>query len=258
MFFRSSPNRNNWHGYRQLALAAAAFGAAHFVAGTASATTITVLNPDFSSPVTSSYVAHGTVAPGSDTANTDWGIQGYGGVEAEGNLYSKDPTGQVPQLVGSQVAFADAVSTNTSLSSQPYNSDFYQNVGALQANTTYSLTVYTGFNAGYKTGEFGVLELVNGTSDTGTVLNSVAYTPSTAWPYAFEDISLTYTSGSTASGDLTVVLGVAGPASGDQIGFNNVRLTASPVPEPSAMGLLAVGGLSLLLVCRKTASRRSV
>ena len=257
MFFRSSPNRNNWHGCRQLALAAAAFGAAHFVAGTASATTITVLNPDFSSPVTTSSAAGGTAAPGADSAiMTDWGIDGYAGVGV--HMYSQDPTGQDPQLVGSQFGFADSASvadSNITLTSEPYNSDIYQDVGSLQPNTTYSLTVYTGFNNAYSNGEFGVLQLVNGTSDTGSVLNSMTYTPSTTWPYAFEDVTLSYTTGSTVSGDLTLVLGVAAPAGGDQIGFNNVRLTASPVPEPATMGLFTVGGLGLLLLKRRKAER---
>ena len=219
--------------------------------GAASATTITVLNPDFSSPATTSYVAGPTAPPGADSAVVaDWGIDGYSGVKNDAQN-----TGH-PNLVGTQIGFADAVGDNTTLTSQSDNSSLYQDVGALQPNTTYTLTVYTGFYNGYSTGQFGVLQLVNGVTDTGTVLNSVTYTSSTTWPYAFEDVNLSYTTGSAVSGDLTLVLGSAAPGN-DSIGFNNVRLTATAVPEPAALGLFAVGGMGLLLVGRKRAARRS-
>jgi hypothetical protein len=167
------------------------------------------------------------------------------------HFYSQDPTGQIPDLVGTQAGVADTASDNTTLTTQPDNSSLYQDVGALVPNTTYSLTVYTGFSNAYSSGEFGVLQLVNGTSDTGTVLNSLTYTPSTVWPYAFENVNLTYTTGSTVSGDLTLVLGVAAPAGGDFIGFNNVQLTATPVPAPATIGLFALGGIGLLLIGRR-------
>ncbi len=245
---------NDLSNSRGFSLTAAILAAAGCVglAGTASATAITVLNPDFSSPTTSTWVFGGTAVPAADSAvTTDWGIDGYAGVTS--HFYSQDPTGQIPNLVGTQAGVVDTAGDNTTLTTQPDNSSLYQDVGALQPNTTYSLTVYTGFSNGYITGEFGVLELVNGTSDAGSVLNSVTYTPSTAWPYPFEDVSLSYSTGSAVSGDLTLVLGVAAPAGGDQIGFNNVQLTATPVPEPAALGTLAAGGIGLLLVGRNRA-----
>jgi hypothetical protein len=63
----------------------------------------------------------------------------------------------------------------------------------------------------------------------------------------FADETLTFTTGATvASGDLSIVLSSAGP----QADFDNVRLTASTVPEPGSLSLLA-GGLGLLLYARR-------
>ena len=63
----------------------------------------------------------------------------------------------------------------------------------------------------------------------------------------FADETVTFTSGATvAPGDLRIVLTSDGP----QADFDNVRLTASTVPEPSSLSLLA-GGLGLLLYARR-------
>ncbi len=240
-----------------LAVAALAAVACIGLAGTVSATAITVLNSDFSNPTTTSSSLGGThILPTADGGYAaDWGIDGYAGVIYDTQGFQNNA---IPNLVGTQVGAVNGNNANTTLSSEPYNSDFYQNVGALQANTAYSLTVYTGYYNTDEAGVFGVLQLVNGTSDTGSVLNSVTYTPSTVWPYPFEDVNLSYTTGSAVSGDLTLVLGVAAPNSNSPwMLFNDVRLTATPVPDPAVIGLFAAGGMGLLLVGRKRAVRRS-
>ncbi len=226
-----------------LGMAVAGLAIMGLTAGAASASTITVLNPNFSSPVTATYSFGPTSSP-SGSPVTDWGVNGYAGVVNKSSI-----SGDASQLIGSQIGVADTASDNTTLSGQPDNSDLYQDVGALLPNTVYSLTVYTGFNSGYASGEFGVLQLVNGTSDTGTVLNGTTYDSSALT--SFGNVTLDYTTGSTVSGDLTLVLGAAAPTGGDQVGFNNVRLTANPVPEPASLGLFAVGGLGLLLLNRR-------
>lgn len=219
------------------------------LAGTASATVVTVQNPDFSSPVTGGNTDGGSFAPGGDNAIVaDWGITGNGGVAA----YN---TSTVSGGQGNQVGF---VSINTATANPTIGSDLYQDVGTLQPNTTYSLTVSTRYPGVYESGAYGVLELVNGVTDTGAVLNSMTYTPTdTAWNWNFNDVNLSYTTGSTVQGDLTLVLGAGSSNAGDQLYFNNVRLTATAVPEPAAMGLFAIGGMGLLLVGRKRAARRS-
>ena len=62
-------------------------------------------------------------------------------------------------------------------------------------------------------------------------------------PGTFLDQSLIYTSGAVPpSGELEIVLSTVGP---QQVDFDNVRLTASTVPEPSSLSLLA-GALGVM------------
>jgi hypothetical protein len=105
----------------------------------------------------------------------------------------------------------------------------YQDVGALQPNTTYYLTVAIGRgdNQGVGTNGLGdwspgIISLLNGTDNTGTVLATSTNYPDTAGTW--QDYTVTYTTGPTVSGDLTIALGVP-PASTFQSLFDNVRLT---------------------------------
>ena len=105
----------------------------------------------------------------------------------------------------------------------------YQDVGALQSNTTYTLTVAIGRgdNNGVPPNGLGdwspgIISLLNGTDDTGTVLASTIGYPAT--PGTWQDYTATFTTGPTVSGDLVIELGVD-PASTYQSLFDNVRLT---------------------------------
>jgi hypothetical protein len=130
----------------------------------------------------------------------------------------------------------------------------FQDVGLLQANTTYTLTVAIGLRGDLVNGSSdiwlpGVISLLNGTDNTGTVLATGGGRPATA--DTWQDYTVTFSTGALVSGDLTIMLsdayaGFTNPNLG-QADFDNVRLDATPVPEPGACALLG-GGLALFSV----------
>jgi hypothetical protein len=122
--------------------------------------------------------------------------------------------------------------------------DIYQDVGALLPNLKYTLTVAAGNQPGFGPGSTGTIELVNGTTPAGTLLNST--TISTQPVSSFADFSVTFITGPSVSGDLTIVLA---KASGNQMDYDNVRLTATP--EPSSIILGGLGAVGLLLAVRR-------
>jgi hypothetical protein len=102
----------------------------------------------------------------------------------------------------------------------------YQDVGALQPDTTYALTVAIGSRAD-RINSPGIISLVNGTNNTGTVLATGGGLPTAQ--NCWEDYTVTFTTGASVSGDLTIALSVIGGET-IQADFDNVQLTAMPVP----------------------------
>jgi hypothetical protein len=121
----------------------------------------------------------------------------------------------------------------------------YQDVGALQPNTRYTLTVATGrqsgFNQGSGLGSPAIISLINGIDDTGSVLASGSWIPAST--SAWQDYNVTFTTGPSVSGDLTVELAVA-PASTYQAAFDNVRLSATAVPATPTPAAVTVTNYS--------------
>jgi hypothetical protein len=102
----------------------------------------------------------------------------------------------------------------------------YQDIGALQANTIYTLTVAIGSRAD-RINSPGIISLVNGTNNTGAVLANSGGIPSAQ--NTWQNYTITCTTGAAVSGDLTIMLSAMG--SGNiQADFDNVRLTTTPVP----------------------------
>ena len=126
----------------------------------------------------------------------------------------------------------------------------YQDVGLLQPSTVYTLTIASGNRTTNDGSSSGSISLVNGTSDTGTVLSSLAITPPTG---TFADFTTTFTTGASVVGDLTIVLNSTSSATA-QINFDNVRLDATPAPEPTSAALLLGSGAMLMLRRRRAAA----
>ena len=151
------------------------------------------------------------------------GGQDFGSEQAGGTDYSVyDPLNST--AAGKQFLFLNMFSgTGTG--------GIYQDVGPLQPNMTYTLTVAIGSRAD-RINSPGIISLVNGTNNTGTVLATTTGLPATQ--DTWQDYTVTYTTGPSVSGDLTIMLSVAG-ASTIQANFDNVRLNApnnTPPPIP--------------------------
>jgi alpha-L-rhamnosidase len=102
----------------------------------------------------------------------------------------------------------------------------YQDIGPLQPNTRYALTVAIG-SRNDRVNSPGIISLVNGANNAGTVLASGGGLP--PQQNTWQDYTVSFTNGAAASGDLTIVLSVLGNSTTIQADFDNVRLTATPV-----------------------------
>ncbi|HEY1788633.1 MAG TPA: hypothetical protein VGJ73_10780, partial [Verrucomicrobiae bacterium] len=121
----------------------------------------------------------------------------------------------------------------------------YQDVGALQPNVTYMLTVAMGSRADRENSP-GIISLINGVNNGGTVLASGGGLP--VAQNNWQDYIVTFSTGSSVSGDLTVGLSVLGNGTTIQADFDNVRLSMTPIiPKIPALGALKVLNGNLIL-----------
>jgi hypothetical protein len=166
--------------------------------------------------------------PAAWTPFNEAGVGDYGSQNAGGSDYTvSDPL--APTADGNQYCYINVFSGNPT-------GGLYQDFGALQPNTIYTLTVAIGQRNdtppnGQGSWSPGIISLVNGTDNTGTLLaTGGGLPPVDTW----QDYTVTYATGGSVSGDLTVMLSVVG-AQSIQADFDNVRLTkvASVVPLPT-------------------------
>ena len=226
-------------------LAALAIGCAGPVLGTlapsaAQAATVTLVNPSFESPTLPAGSSPGSV-DGWEATRHDAGTQFFD-LGADG-FNQATATSPLPGTAdGLQGLYVNSGSV-------------YQNVGALLANTVYTLKVAAGNQPYYGGGSIGYIGLFNDPTSTALALATVSGQPASN----FVDFTTTFTSGASVSGDLYVQMGIT---SGGQIDYDNVRLTAvaanvAAVPEPQAW-IMMIGGFALVAGMLAMRNRRQM
>ncbi|MBW8863903.1 MAG: hypothetical protein JF609_03080, partial [Verrucomicrobia bacterium] len=162
-----------------------------------------------------------------------------------------------PADIGSQWAGGADYTTNTPLGGPADGNQYcyinmfnlgvtggiYQDTEALQSNTVYTLTVAIGSRHD-RVNSAGILSLLNGTNNLGAVLASVGGLPTAQ--NTWRDYSVTYTTGASIHGNLTIELSVPGNGTTIQADFDNVRLTKVAAVAPT-MGVAKVVGGNLIL-----------
>ena len=207
---------------------------------------ISVPNFSFENPGNGNFFVTGAAAGG---ATISTAIPGFVFANDEySGLLTPNASGQL----GSQVAFINV------FGSDPASITSAAPVTTIQANTSYLLTVAVGNPNG--SGNFndpgnGGLNLLANTSAAPSVFSVVAtnsnpITTATTTDGGFKDFIVLLTAPEAtalAGNQLEIQLTAADPGSsaGYQIYFDNIRLDATVVPEPSAYALV-FGALALL------------
>lgn len=178
-------------------------------AGIASATPITITNSSFESV---------TLTNGQTGAISGW--------STGGTVTSFNPTDDYfPNTTDDSLGLpAPANGTNYLVMNMTSTAGFaWLNVGDLQSNTIYTLTVDYGCSFMGLSGT-GFVGLVNGTTPFGTLLASIPMDTSSIEPGTFSEASVVFSSGNSVSGKLTLLIeGV----SGSEFIVDNVRLDAT-------------------------------
>lgn len=130
-------------------------------------------------------------------------------------------------------------------------SGIYQPITDLMPNMTYTLTVAIGSRLD-RDNSAGTISLVDGFDHNGTILATGGGLPETKGTW--QDYSISFTTGDVVNdGFLTIVLSTVA-ADTIQADFDNVRLEAVAVPEPTTAALIAAScGAFLILRRRKRA-----
>jgi hypothetical protein len=202
------------------------------VSARSSAATLSIANSSFESPLladgdfTNGVVVDGFTLSGAGVQNS---------INSQFPGTSGDSPGNLPATAeGRQFAFLNGGAANV----------IYQDVGDLAANTVYTLTIALGSRLDQANGSV-YLGFQNGTNNIdGTLLSlSSPLQSPTAFSGTFRDITFSFTTPSSVSGDLTIFIQNVDDTPNV---IDNVRLTAVAVPEPGALALLLGGGALLL------------
>ncbi len=197
---------------------------------------VTVNNSSFEHDAASSSGGVVATVPAGWTAYNEGGSSDIGSQNAEDAYYAVNNPLAAP-ADGNQFCYINMFTVEVP-------GGIYQDVGALQPNTRYTLTVAIGSRSD-RINSPGVISLINGTDNTGTVLAGGGGLP--AAQNTWQNYAVTYTTGASVSGDLTIALSVVGGAT-IQADFDNVRLTAAPaVLNAPVLGDSKVSGGSLIL-----------
>ena len=120
----------------------------------------------------------------------------------------------------------------------------YQNVGTIEANSTYEMTVAIGERLDLS---FNSLTIsMRASSDTGTILASQSYNATDAPNGTFSDVSFSFSSADFA-GEVGNDLFLVFQSGGVQVLLDNVRISETAIPEPSAAAILGLAGLALMV-----------
>ena len=206
-------------------------------------------NFSFESPILSNG-ANNNGGNGDTTTITSWTITAPAGNTDNGvyhPLAGFSSTNPLPAPAdGNQIAYLVPGAQNSS-SLTTSNS-----LGTIAANMLYTLTVAVGNrsdNLFFDTGTYKIDILANGVSVGESTLAGSAIAHGT-----FSDLSATFTSpasGPLIGESLTVELKAIAGSANDEAIFDNVRLTATAVPEPSTVALLIGGSAGLIGFIRR-------
>lgn len=182
---------------------------------------VPVTNPSFEVDKASPGGVAASVPAGwsafNEGAASDIGSQNAGGIDY--TVYGP----LAPPADGSQYCYINMFNPGVT-------GGIYQDVGALQPNIVYTLTVAIGSRAD-RMNSPGIISLVNGVDNAGTVLATGGGIP--ASQDTWNDYTASFVTGPSVTGDLAIVLSVPGNGTTIQADFDNVRLTATPVPALS-------------------------
>jgi hypothetical protein len=199
-------------------------------------TPVTVANFSFEQDVASPGETVPTVPSGwtafNKAGSADIGSQWAGGVD-----YTTHTPVAAP-AAGNQYCYVNMFNPSVA-------GGIYQDVGALQANTVYTLTVAIG-SRNDRINSPGIISLLNGSNNNGVVLAGGGGLPTAQ--NTWRDYSITFVSGASVSGDLTIALSADGNGTTIQADFDNVRLTKAPITfTATTFGALKVSGGNLIL-----------